>query len=251
MINHFANLFFFSFSKGLQLSRDSSVLGAALLPDLHLALGNNTLNSTSTFNPNAAPIGLQTLDQFVGGTDVPLKIAGYSNSTDIASLLEAFESLNIDVVLPGLKTPLINTAALVVLPTTGRSDNISHVTVTLANPFTSPLQITSVTSSVTSHGIPLGKIASNTSFTTAGNRNTTSPSLDLDLNFDPSALLTLTRRLAVEAGESTAQLDGITAIGGYKYLDSTDTDSTPATKRDLARRDNIYTFVVKVVAHHS
>lgn len=60
------------------------------------------------------------------------------------------------------------------------------------------------------------------------------------MNFDPNALFTLTRVLAVEAGESTAQLDGIVALGGYHYVSSTSADS----KREwLLPRDNIYTCV--------
>jgi hypothetical protein len=43
--------------------------------------------------------------------DVALNIAGYSGSTQVASLLQAFESLNISVTLPGLKTNLLSTAA--------------------------------------------------------------------------------------------------------------------------------------------
>lgn len=44
--------------------------------------------------------------------DVELSIAGYDESTDTASLLEAFKTLKIDVVLPSLKTNLLDTAAL-------------------------------------------------------------------------------------------------------------------------------------------
>ena len=44
--------------------------------------------------------------------DVALNIAGYSGSTEVASLLQAFESLNIAVTLPGLKTNLLGSAAV-------------------------------------------------------------------------------------------------------------------------------------------
>ena len=45
-------------------------------------------------------------------TDVQLTIAGFNESTQIASLVEAFETLKLDVILPGLKTNLIDSAAL-------------------------------------------------------------------------------------------------------------------------------------------
>jgi hypothetical protein len=120
------------------------------------------------------------------------------------------------------------------------------VTVDLVNPFTAALDITQVTSSVTSHGIPLGNIATPTNFSAAGKTSTTSPTLDLNLNFDPAALFTLTRVLAVDAGEDTTQLDGIVQLGGYSYISATTADAPP-TKReailsDNTKRDNIYTY---------
>ena len=45
-------------------------------------------------------------------SDVGLTIKGYSNSTNIPSLLPAFETLSIDVVLPGLTSNLLDTAQL-------------------------------------------------------------------------------------------------------------------------------------------
>lgn len=67
----------------LQLFRDGVVLGTALLPDLHLRTGNNTISATSAFQvgivstflnikthpneqANNSPQGLQTLNDFVG-----------------------------------------------------------------------------------------------------------------------------------------------------------------------------------------
>lgn len=54
-----------------------------------------------------------TLDNFVGGTDVDVTIAGYGGSTQVASLLQAFETLNISVVLPGLNSSLLESGALI------------------------------------------------------------------------------------------------------------------------------------------
>ncbi|KAF7969115.1 hypothetical protein HWV62_28276 [Athelia sp. TMB] len=58
----------------------------------------------------------------------------------------------------------------------------------------------------------------NNGLTTVGWSTTTSPALDLDMNFDPSSLFMLARVLAVQAGESTEQIDGIVQLGGYKYV---------------------------------
>ena len=134
------------------------------------------------------------------------------------------------------------------LPTTGTVNNISEVSVDLVNPFTAGLSISKITSTVTSHGIPLGNILTTTNFTAAGKTTTTSPDLDLNLNFDPAALFTLTRVLAVDSGLATAQLDGIVALGGYNYVTATTADAPPSSKREvtseavqLRKRDNIYT----------
>lgn len=48
------------------------------------------------------------------------------------------------------------------------------------------------------------------------------------MNFDPAALFTVTRALAVEAGLDPAPLDGIVQLGGIQYLMTT---GQPPVKR--------------------
>ncbi len=129
-----------------------------------------------------------------------------------------------------------------VLPTTGHENNITHVSVALVNPFTAGLLITGIRSTVSTHGINLGTIATSTNFTSTGKSTVNSPNLDLDLNMDPATLFTVTRLCAVAAGLSTEQLDGIVQLGGYRYLQTTDGpgNSPGATKK----RDNLYTYVI-------
>jgi len=219
----------------LQLFREGVALGTALLPNLTLVRGNNTFHATSSFEANKSPQGLQTLSDFVGKKDAQLSIAGFDGSTNVTSLAEAFKTLNINVTLPGLKTNLLESAALGVLSTTGRANNISHVTVSMVNPFSAPLQITKITSTVKSFGISLGTIETNTDFRAAPKSTTKSPTLDLNMNFDPAALFTVTRALAVEAGLNVDALDGIVQLGGIKYLSIT---GNPPT---LERRANVFT----------
>lgn len=45
-------------------------------------------------------------------TDVNLSIAGYSGSTNVSSLSQAFSTLDIGAVLPGLKSSLLSSASL-------------------------------------------------------------------------------------------------------------------------------------------
>jgi hypothetical protein len=89
-------------------------------------------------------------------------------------------------------------------------------------------------STVTSHGLNLGTINTKTNLPAAGHSTTESPTLDLNMNLDPPTVFTLLRRLAVDSGESTAQLDEIVQPGGIQYVASTDADG-PQTKRSNAK----------------
>ncbi|KAI6121372.1 hypothetical protein F5141DRAFT_1186618 [Pisolithus sp. B1] len=204
-----------------------AILGTSLLPNFTLHMGNNTMNSITYFEPNSSPQGLETLSEFVGGTDVELVITGYENSTQVDSLLPAFESVNITTTLPGLNSNLLSSGALEILTTTFHTNNVSQVTVALANPFTASFSITGITSTVTSHNLSLGSIdmPAVTDFSAAGKATTMSPPLALNMNYDPPTLFTLTRVLALQAGLDVAPLDGIVALGGYEYVPSTNADS--------------------------
>jgi hypothetical protein len=234
VINNPSNLKLETGDLTLQLLRDSAVLGTSLLPNLTLNMGSNNLTSSSIFDSNTDQ-GSRTLDEFVGGKDVALDIAGFDGSTEVASLLKAFKSLNIPVTLPALKTRLLDSAALTVLPTTGRENNISHVIVNLNNPWSAPLRITKITSTVKYQSLTVGTISSDEAFTSDPKKQTASPQLNLDMNFDHPTLFTLTRALAVEAGLDVAPLDGIVELGGYQYL------FTTGDKPSKVKRDNLYT----------
>ncbi|KAF9529294.1 hypothetical protein CPB83DRAFT_790385 [Crepidotus variabilis] len=229
----------------LQLSRDGTLLGTTLMPNLTLNMGNNTVKATSNFEANNSPQGQQTLDDFVGKKDVQLSISGYDGSTQVASLVEAFKALSLDVTLPALKSDLLNSAALKILPTTGKENNISYVSVKLANPFSAELRITKVSSSVSAFGIQLGTIDQDVNFRAAPKSTTSSPDLNLNMNFDPAALFTVTRRLASEARLDVAPLDKIVQLGGYEYLQSSKREEIALDRRQasLFKGFDLPTFV--------
>ncbi|KZT27986.1 hypothetical protein NEOLEDRAFT_1129882 [Neolentinus lepideus HHB14362 ss-1] len=224
----------------LQLFRDGGFLGTTLLPNLTLQMGENSVSAEADFQPNNSPQGSETLNDFVGKRDVPLQIAGYSQSTEVQSLLQAFQTINIGATLPSLRTNLLESAALKVLNTTGVENNVTHVTVNLANPFTAGLDITKITSTVKAYGVNLGTIDTPTNFKSSGKSTTTSPALDLTLNLEPEPIFSLARALAVDAGLSTAQLDGIMQLGGYEYVQTTP-EASNSSSATTSRRDNIYT----------
>lgn len=174
--------------------------------------------------------------------DVAVKILGYNQSTNIAPLVQAFSTLNVDATLPGLRTKLLQSASLVVLNSTGHGNNITHASVSLTNPFTAGLSISQINSNITYLGISLGTISSSVAWNASGKSTTASPDLDMELNLDPQSLFTILRALAVTAGLGTEQLDGMVALGGYHYLPTTNI-SSGQRKRELSPRDNIYTCV--------
>ncbi|RDX40651.1 hypothetical protein OH76DRAFT_1365915 [Lentinus brumalis] len=234
-----SNLKLYTGDMTLQLFRGDALMGTTLLPNLTLSMGNNSVTAQGNFTPNGTPEGLQTLDQFVGGTDVEVVIAGYSKSTEVSSLLSAFESLNITATLPALKSQLLNSASLKVLPTTGHTNDTAHAVVSLANPFTADLVITKVQSNVTFHELTLGTIDMPVTFASKGNASTDSPALDLQMNMDPEALFTVTRILAGDAGLETDQLDAIVALGGYTYLNGV--GGSKSKREVVEKRDNMFT----------
>ena len=83
----------------------------------------------------------------------------------------------------------------------------------------------------------LGNIESNVNFKSAPNSTTESPTLDLNMNFDPAALFTLTRALAVEAGLNVEPLDAVVRLGGIQYL------SITGEPPKLNSRSNIFEYV--------
>jgi len=128
------------------------------------------------------------------GAETVITVAGYAGSTQIQSLLEAFDGLDLTTELPGLNSSLLRSASLEgefprlgngkyilmvispVLETTGHGSNIAHVTVDLSNPFTSGLTVTAIRATVKSYGITLGTIDTKVEFDAAGKSTTTSPS---------------------------------------------------------------------------
>ncbi|KIL68938.1 hypothetical protein M378DRAFT_21838 [Amanita muscaria Koide BX008] len=215
----------------LHLQCNDTTIGNVIMRNLTLDVGDNSVFATSTLTPNGIPEAVQTLNDFVNQKAVPLTIAGFNGSTDVASLREAMETLRINITLPSLPSPLLASASIIVLPTTAQN-NISHVQVVFNNPFSADLRITYIKSTVSSFGIPLGVIDTATDIHVVGKSTVKSPALDLNMNLDPPVLFTLTRKLAIEAGLNVAPLDAIVALGGYHYLPSVN-ESVSERQSDL------------------
>ncbi|WFD44515.1 hypothetical protein MPSI1_003183 [Malassezia psittaci] len=219
---------------------NGDVIGNVLLPELNLVIGENNLTATSIFSPQVSPKGYETLNRFVSGLDTPVNISGYEGSTSIASLVPAFEALRINTTLGGLKSTLVQQASLVVLNTTGVTNDVANTVVALANPFTAPLKISHISSNVSVHGVFVAQIDTDLDFTAEGKATTNSPTFPLHLNLYPPDIFGLLRALAIQAGESVEQLDGIVALGGYTYTKTTNANDNlkASSKRSVAIRES-------------
>ena len=216
------------------------VIGDVLLKDLNLVIGENNITATSVFNPKVSPYGYEMLNRYVSGMDTAVNISGYDGSTPITSLVPAFSAMRINSTLGGLRTELVQQAALQVLNTTGIQDDVAHATVNLNNPFTAALDITHISSNVTIHGIFVAQIDTDLEFSAPGKAVTTSPEIPLHLNLYPPDMFALVRVLALQAGEDVRQLDGIVSIGGYTYSPTTTANSDRKVSKRSVQEETLH-----------
>ncbi|CEH17102.1 Protein of unknown function DUF3712 [Ceraceosorus bombacis] len=205
-------------------------LGNATLPNLNLKIGRNDINSTSFFDPNRDPKGLETLNRFISGLDTNLNITGFDRSSNIASLNPTFGAIHLNATLPGLKRTLVQSANLTVLDSTGTVDDIANSNVALANPFTSPLTISRIAANASAHGVYLANIDTPLQFPAAGKATTMSPNIPLAVNLYPPDLFAILRAFAIDGNLNPAYIDGIVQLGGFTL---TPTTAPRQIKRDL------------------
>lgn len=227
-----------------QLSNQGVILGNATLPNLILVPGRNDLASVANFDPNRAPVGLDTLNRFIAGLDTKLNITGFNGSSPIESLAPSLANIKLNSTLPALTKPLIQSANLTVLSTTGIVNDVANSIVYIANPFTSALTITSIVATANSHGIYLASIDTALTFPAAGKATTASPNVPLTINLYPPDLFGLLRALVVDSGQNPDYLDGLIQLAGYTLTPTTNADGTTTSskKRDLSfidEEDNI------------
>ncbi|KAI8070949.1 hypothetical protein BC940DRAFT_345179 [Gongronella butleri] len=221
----------------------ASQVGTAALKNLTLQRGQNSVTAVATFDPNGSQDGKNMLASFVEGKNSSTSIAGFDQSTNIASLSKAFQAINIGTTLPGLTTQLVQSANLVVLPNSAQTSTV-NVAVALNNPFTAGLSISKIVSSATYKGMPVGNInqdISSNPFVATGKAVSNSQPLDMSMNMEPAALALLMRDLAVDAGLNTNALDALLGMGGFHVQGQQDVSPTV----DVFKGFNISDFVIK------
>lgn len=189
-------------------------LGSILLNNLTMQRGSNNVIALATFDPKSSSTGQNLLSTFVMGQNNSVQIKGFDQTTAIKSLSKGLSQISIGSTLPGLPNPLIQSTKLTVLDNSIQT-SVVDVQVTIANPFTCPLGITSVKSAATYNGMPVGNIDQNTNINVPGHASVLSQSLQMKMNLEPAAVALLLRDLAVKANLDTRPLDALLGMGGF------------------------------------
>ncbi|RCI04658.1 hypothetical protein CU098_010147 [Rhizopus stolonifer] len=210
----------FSLSTGdvsFNMGASDTTLGLVTLSNLVLNRGQNTVAASASFDPKSSDVGQNLLSTFIMGSDNGVEITGYSNSTNIASLMNALSAVSLSSTLPGLKTALIQGSSMSVLPDTLQTSMVG-VKVSIANPFSAGLSISKVVAAATFAGMPVGNIdqdISSNPFIVPGKATAQSQALNMNMNLEPAAVALLLRTLAVQANLDTRALDALFGLGGF------------------------------------
>ncbi|KAI7859248.1 hypothetical protein BDC45DRAFT_553635 [Circinella umbellata] len=212
------------------MKAENTVLGSVTLGQLKLNRGDNTVVATAAFDPKSSQVGQNLLSTFVMGKDNNVNIAGNENSTPIKSLIGGLSQISIDSKLPGLSSQLIQGSHLIVLNDTLETGFV-NVQVSIGNPFSAGLSITSVKSSVTYQGMPVGNIdqdVSGSPIDIAGHSTVQSSPLQMKMNLEPAAVAMLLRDLAVKQNLDTRPLDALLTMGGFHIKGQENLAADPA-----------------------
>ncbi|KAI8143830.1 hypothetical protein BJV82DRAFT_557523 [Fennellomyces sp. T-0311] len=212
------------------MKAEDVVLGSVTLAGLKLNRGDNTVMATAAFDPKSSAVGQNLLSTFVMGKNNDVNIAGNDQSTAITSLIGGLKEISIVSTLPGLKAPLIQGSRLVVLNDTTQT-GIVNVMVSIANPFSAQLSITSVKSAVTYQGFPVGNIdqdVSGSPINIAGHSTVESSPLNMKMNLQPAAVALLLRSLAVKSKLDTRPLDALLTMGGFQIAGQEQISADPS-----------------------
>jgi LEA14-like dessication related protein len=197
-------------------------LGTAVIRDLHLKPGINTVDTTFYFAPETAAarqVGKQALESFTSGTDFDINIAGFSGSTSVTSLSQGFSELRFTAGIPAIHDKLVRDGKYTLNLLSVALSQSTQARVNLYNPFDTALVITSMKASVVTNGVTLGTVETNFNgkgVTLPPKSTTLSPILELSIKI---GLQTLTTVLSAPDGLLIASIDGVISIdiGGYTF----------------------------------
>ena len=129
-------------------------------------------------------------------------IIGNKDTTSIGSLTAALATIKLATTIPPIHQNLITQANLA-FPVDIGATGVAQATFILGNPFTASVNLISVVTNATYHGINLGEINQqqlNPPIHAPGHTAITSPTLPLALNTDPRILIQFIEAAAVAQG---------------------------------------------------
>lgn len=169
--------------------------------------GNGNYSTGVHYSPQGlaqVAAGQTLLENFLQGTDSATTIFGSTSSTPVASLKQALSEIKLSpVTIPALHQSLIQSASLT-FPTNIIQTGIAQTSFTLANPFSASINIITLSATAIYNGLELGTIEnvdeSAHPIHANGHSNTTSPTLPMNFNLNPSTIIILIEMQAQKNG---------------------------------------------------
>ncbi|KAJ3280436.1 hypothetical protein HK104_000662 [Borealophlyctis nickersoniae] len=133
------------------LMYDGQDVGTITIPDFNLREDENNITATAFYSPqtpDAVRAGTELLSRYISGETSDVTIHDCTMTPPISSLIPALSSLTITTTLPPSPYALIESTHLYI----GVLGAGSTATLTLHNPFPTPLTLTAVTSTISALG---------------------------------------------------------------------------------------------------
>ncbi|KAF9103770.1 hypothetical protein BGX27_010386 [Mortierella sp. AM989] len=168
-------------------------MGAAVVDDMVLVPGNNTLPAVFRLQPSIAAVRDGFLSGFVSGATFDLDVAGGEDTTKIESLKDAMASVKLAASIKGITDKLISPgstaqASLVEMLQSSHARK-TPVQVMIYNPFDTPLHIVSMNAKAVWKGKEFGTIKSDVGLTVPPKSSTLSPTVTMESPKDPGFLI--------------------------------------------------------------
>lgn len=172
------------------------VIGTALINDIFLVPGNNSIPTQLLYMPIGAEnvrAGQTVLENYVQNITSDAVVAGTSQTTPIDSLKQGLGQISLTAAIPPLDKMIVIQAALVV-PKNIAQTGIASASVIIANPFTASINIINLIAQANFQGITIGNInqdlaATNNIIHAPGKQNTQTQEIPININIDPKVLI--------------------------------------------------------------
>jgi hypothetical protein len=176
-----------------QVSASNQIVGRAVVENMVLKPGVNTAPTVFYFSPttDAAKVaGIALLNDFVAGRAHPIKISGYSGSTEVASLREGLSKISLSTSVPSAGEKMLVKTTYSIDLLTVLITKKATVTVTMFNPMHTAVSLVSMKATAKIGSMTLGTInhTFSTPLTLPARGTVVSPGLDMSLQLSLEAM---------------------------------------------------------------